>query len=190
MYGRTYSKHSKVRHLKRELRQEVDYLPEDIKRETLTSCTYDYSVKNPEQIREKYSNYSGKRHRSKKAGRAEARILKRILIIERGHRCERCGFEDHVELHHIDDDRTHNWRENAILLCPNCHSLTPSNRRPSAYSTVLEAPYFRQILAEKYGYIYDQFGNAICSPIGNHCTNLDGYNDPNDSGKYKDISAA
>jgi 5-methylcytosine-specific restriction endonuclease McrA len=33
-----------------------------------------------------------------------------------------------VELHHIDGDSKNNKLDNLILLCPSCHSLTPSFR--------------------------------------------------------------
>lgn len=55
---------------------------------------------------------------------------KKILIQERGHKCERCNnshWLDEIitlELEHIDGDRLNNTRENLLLLCPNCHSLT------------------------------------------------------------------
>lgn len=59
---------------------------------------------------------------------------KQILIRERGHVCERCKNEEWLgeritlELDHIDGDRQNNVRENLQLLCPNCHSYTPTWR--------------------------------------------------------------
>lgn len=59
---------------------------------------------------------------------------KTILIIERGHKCERCynelwqGQQIKLELDHINGDRFDARKENLILLCPNCHSLTPTWR--------------------------------------------------------------
>lgn len=40
-------------------------------------------------------------------------------------KCEICSFEDKrlLEVHHKDRNRSHNIRENLILLCPNCHAL-------------------------------------------------------------------
>ena len=49
-------------------------------------------------------------------------------------KCERCGLSEwlgeplHLELHHIDGDKTNNTLENFQLLCPNCHSMTDSWR--------------------------------------------------------------
>lgn len=42
------------------------------------------------------------------------------------HECEICGyseFEDILEVHHIDEDRSNNNLSNLIILCPNCHKL-------------------------------------------------------------------
>jgi len=56
------------------------------------------------------------------------------FIVERGNGCEKCGIEQWrgkkivVEVHHIDGDSKNNSSENIILLCPNCHSITPNYR--------------------------------------------------------------
>ena len=63
---------------------------------------------------------------------------KRILIQERGHLCEWCGVAEWngapvvLELDHIDGVRNNNTRENLRLLCPNCHSCTPTWRGRNA----------------------------------------------------------
>lgn len=60
---------------------------------------------------------------------------KKILIKERGHKCEKCGNTHWnellitLELEHIDGDSKNNIKENLLLLCPNCHSQTPTWRR-------------------------------------------------------------
>lgn len=62
--------------------------------------------------------------------------LKRFLIDRDGAKCCQCGWgKAHpttgnimIELDHIDGDNTNNTLENVRLLCPNCHSLTPTYR--------------------------------------------------------------
>ena len=61
---------------------------------------------------------------------------KRLLIHERGEKCQKCGWFEHnpysntipVELEHKDGDYKNNRYDNLELLCPNCHSLTPTFR--------------------------------------------------------------
>lgn len=60
-------------------------------------------------------------------------IIKRIVIVMNGYKCERCGISDSynnkpliLHLEHIDGDATNNKKDNVCLLCPNCHSLTPT----------------------------------------------------------------
>lgn len=62
-------------------------------------------------------------------------IKKRLLrdgILE--NKCYSCGITDwrgqplSLELEHIDGNRSNNTVENLTLLCPNCHSQTPTFR--------------------------------------------------------------
>lgn len=59
---------------------------------------------------------------------------KKLLLIERGHKCESCGLETwlekpiKLELHHVDGNSDNNDRSNLQLLCPNCYALTPTYR--------------------------------------------------------------
>ncbi len=65
---------------------------------------------------------------------------KSALISERGYKCECCSLElwlgkpITLELEHIDADRKNNTRENLKLLCPNCHSQTPTWRIGKGHS--------------------------------------------------------
>ena len=60
--------------------------------------------------------------------------IKNRLIKEMGHKCQKCqnnSWNDisiTLELEHIDGNNRNNSRENLTLLCPNCHSQTPTWR--------------------------------------------------------------
>lgn len=61
-------------------------------------------------------------------------IVKRWLKKERGDKCEICGWHEvhpvtnrvPLQLDHMDGNSLNNGPENLRLLCPNCHSLTPT----------------------------------------------------------------
>ena len=61
--------------------------------------------------------------------------IKKRLIKDRGNSCEVCGLSLWLhrplvlELEHIDGNRNNNSKTNSLLLCPNCHSQTPTWRR-------------------------------------------------------------
>jgi hypothetical protein len=66
-------------------------------------------------------------------GKPDLRV-RQALVFLRGQRCEECGWakinpvSQRVPLHadHITGDRSKNRPEDVRLLCPNCHSLTPT----------------------------------------------------------------
>ena len=45
-----------------------------------------------------------------------------------GNKCELCSWAHTVDVHHIDGNRDNNDLNNLCVLCPNCHSLTETNR--------------------------------------------------------------
>jgi len=59
---------------------------------------------------------------------------KKYLIYKYGEKCMECGWGETneysgkvpIELEHIDGDSSNNSLDNLKLLCPNCHSLTPT----------------------------------------------------------------
>ena len=63
----------------------------------------------------------------------EDTIRKRILI-EQNNACNKCNLSEWLgkkiilELEHIDGNHYNNERNNLEMLCPNCHSLTPTWR--------------------------------------------------------------
>jgi hypothetical protein len=62
--------------------------------------------------------------------------IRSFLIDETGNCCSECGWctihpvtgRVPLEVDHIDGDSSNNLRDNLKVLCPNCHSLTPTFR--------------------------------------------------------------
>jgi|688.fasta_scaffold1112680_1 hypothetical protein len=60
--------------------------------------------------------------------------IKKRLIREHNHQCQKClnttwnDLPITLELEHIDGNNRNNSKENLMLLCPNCHSQTPTWR--------------------------------------------------------------
>jgi len=60
--------------------------------------------------------------------------IRRYLLDEANHKCTVCGWSKTnlhtgnvpLEIDHIDGNRKNSKRENLRVLCPNCHSLTPT----------------------------------------------------------------
>ena len=61
-------------------------------------------------------------------------FIRRYLFEKYHSSCARCGWHEinpvtgksPLEVEHIDGNHENNCEENLILLCPNCHSLTPT----------------------------------------------------------------
>jgi hypothetical protein len=68
------------------------------------------------------------------SGKASTETIKKYLIINYGNKCMECGWCEFnkasgkvpIELEHIDGNSENNNLDNLKLLCPNCHSLTPT----------------------------------------------------------------
>lgn len=63
--------------------------------------------------------------------------IRRYLFEEYDNKCCKCGWSEinpktmkvPLQVNHIDGDSTNNSRDNLELICPNCHSLTPTYGR-------------------------------------------------------------
>ena len=67
-----------------------------------------------------------------KDGIASQKTMKRYLLSKFGNKCFCCGITDWndkpitMEIEHKDGNSSNNEIENLSLLCPNCHSQTPT----------------------------------------------------------------
>lgn len=54
----------------------------------------------------------------------EGNITKRMrqYIINKVGKCQCCGFDEVLDLHHADQNHHNNSPENLVVLCPNCHA--------------------------------------------------------------------
>ena len=66
------------------------------------------------------------------SGTASPKTLKKYLLREHGEKCWSCGITEWnnkpivFELEHIDGNSENNSITNLSILCPNCHSQTPT----------------------------------------------------------------
>ena len=66
------------------------------------------------------------------SGKASKRPIKKYLIETKGNLCETCKIDSWnnqpitLQIDHIDGNTKNNTLENFRLLCPNCHSQTPT----------------------------------------------------------------
>lgn len=77
---------------------------------------------------------SGKDDGVRSNGIATCKMIKKYLIRTFGDKCSKCGWNEvheitgkvPVQLDHKDGNSENNSRDNIRLLCPSCHSLTPT----------------------------------------------------------------
>jgi hypothetical protein len=69
-----------------------------------------------------------------KAGRRIVNTIRIYLLNKFEHKCGKCGWNEKnpvtnkapLEVNHIDGNSNNNLEENLEIICPNCHSLTPT----------------------------------------------------------------
>ncbi|QIG65914.1 HNH endonuclease [Ochrobactrum phage vB_OspM_OC] len=96
-----------------------------------TSCSIDY------QYQQNVADWlSGKKPGCNGKTLSLARYVRRYLHETRGTACECCGWDQRhpvdgrvlTEIDHIDGNAANNDPTNLKVLCPNCHSMTPTHR--------------------------------------------------------------
>lgn len=86
-----------------------------------------------------YNEYIKKWHEgivdgTRAGGVALSAHIRRYLFIKYNNKCSKCGWNEKnlktgkipLQVDHIDGNSDNNTEENLDLLCPNCHSLTPT----------------------------------------------------------------
>ena len=73
---------------------------------------------------------------SKKTSSGVSTRIRKYLMEKQNHSCSKCGWCEinettgkvPLEINHIDGNWKNNKPENLELICPNCHSLTPTHK--------------------------------------------------------------
>jgi len=101
-----------------------------LKSEWWKTCDFSYNS-NPSKIEKSRNTFKQKRDYTK----AHISSIKVWIKEDRGHKCEECGIEKWLgkrlpmEIDHIDGNNKNNDLSNLKILCPNCHSQTPTWRK-------------------------------------------------------------
>jgi len=101
-----------------------------LKSEWWLNCDYSHNS-SLEKIEKTKQTWKAKRDFSK----AHIWSIKKWIKEERGNKCEECGITEWLgnpitmEVEHIDGNKNNNNLDNLKVLCPNCHSQTPTWRR-------------------------------------------------------------
>ena len=99
-------------------------------------------------------------------------FIKRYLLNKFENKCCKCGWNEvhpitkKVPLHidHIDGNFTNNRPENVTLLCPNCHSLTPTFGALNIGNGGIELANLRKVRQNRKEFIKGQSPSLVKAP--------------------------
>lgn len=121
----------------------------ELKLESQKYCSY--QCQQDYQRMEKVNLWLEGKHNGMRGKTSTAIWIKWYLINQHGEKCMECGWCERnkytgnipIELEHIDGDYSNNKIENLKLLCPNCHSLTPTYKGANKKEGRPRAKYYR-----------------------------------------------
>ena len=100
------------------------------------SCGEEHTSKNKYACKAKYCSIQCQQNHlmqtKVESGEASHRTIKKFLLKEHGEKCWLCGITEWFgkplgfELEHKDGNSDNNNLSNLSILCPNCHSQTPT----------------------------------------------------------------
>lgn len=91
------------------------------------------------------------KHDGKRGKTSTARWLRDYILEKYDHKCSRCEWGERnpytgkipLELEHIDGNYLNNNEDNLTIVCPNCHSLTPTYKGANKENGRPRAKYYR-----------------------------------------------
>lgn len=81
---------------------------------------------------QKFQNLAKVKNWLEKETKVGMKVMRRFVIDRDGFKCKICGINEWMnspivlEMEHIDGNSENNKPENLCLICPNCHSQTPT----------------------------------------------------------------
>lgn len=109
-------------------------------------CHVEYQSKSKVQawLNGEWDGTRGKKHKS------ISEWIRNFLLEEAEYKCSQCSWSEvnpvtgnhPLQIDHIDGDYENNSRDNLRVLCPNCHSLTPTY---GSLNTGNGRPYYKEV---------------------------------------------